>query len=107
VVIGGKSVAVPTDQGKAISQVIDEGQQIIISASGFLPAKLYASPSEAIVWTNLTNQPQQVVFDHFSVKSPVIAPGATWKWTTVSSESITYHSISGMHALVIVNPPGI
>ena len=71
VTIDGKKVAVPTDSGKPDSSDSDgDGQQIIISVGGFLPKRLYATPSDPVVWTNLTNQPQQVVFDHFAVHSP-------------------------------------
>jgi plastocyanin len=107
VTIAGKSVKVPTDGGQPISSVIDEGQQIIISAAGFMPARLYSSPGQAIVWTNLTNESQKITFDAFSVKSPAIPPGGTWSWTTNDSESIAYHSASGLKAVVTVNPAGL
>lgn len=100
-------MTVPTDEGKPISANIDDGQQIIISAQGFLPARLYSTNSEAIVWTNLTDQPQQVIFDYFSVKSPIIPPGGTYSYKTPASESIAYRSASGMHAVVTINPPGV
>jgi hypothetical protein len=105
--VGGKEVSVPTDGGRPINPQIADGQQIIISAAGFLPERLYSVPSEAIVWTNLTNQPQQVVFDYFAVTSPVIPPGGTFRYTTPSSESIAYHSKSGLHAVVTILPPGL
>jgi hypothetical protein len=107
VTVGGKSVTVPTDSGKAITAEVDDGQQIIISVGGFLPKRLYSSPSEPLVWTNLTNQPQQVIFDHFAVKSPVLPPGGTFSWSTAASESISYHSASGMHGVITINPPGV
>ncbi len=110
VTVDGKKVAVPTDSGRSIPsccQNIGDGQQIIITVGGFLPKRLYASPSVRVVWTNLTDQPQQVVFDHFAVRSPVIAPGGTFSWSSQDSESISYHSVSGMHAVLVLNPPGI
>ena len=107
VTIGSKTVKVPTDSGKPITAEDGDGQQIIISAAGFLPLKLYSTPSVPIVWTNLTDQDQKVAFDYFSVISPVIPPGGTFSWKTEDSESIAYHSYSGMHAVVVVNPPGI
>lgn len=107
VTVEGKKVAVPTDSGKPISPNIDDGQQIIITVGGFLPKRLYATPSDLVVWTNLTNQPQQVVFDHFSVRSPMIPPGGKYSWTSPASESISYHSVSGMHAVLVLNPPGV
>jgi hypothetical protein len=105
--VGGKTVKVPTDGGKPIDSQVDDGEQIVISASGFLPARLYSNPGQAIVWTNLTDQPQQIMFDAFAVTSPVIAPGATWSWKTQDSESIAYHSASGLTAVVTVLPPGL
>lgn len=105
--VGGKTVTVPIDGNKPINASVDDGQEIIISAVGFLPAKLYSSPGEAIVWTNLTNQPEKIQFDAFSVTSPVIAPGGTWSWKTQDSESIAYRSSSGMSAVVDVLPPGL
>ncbi|MFZ0667954.1 MAG: hypothetical protein WAM97_19565, partial [Acidimicrobiales bacterium] len=78
VTVGGKTVTVPIDSGKPAEPGIDSGQQIVISESGFLPSKLYSTPGDPIVWTNLTNQPQQVKFDYFAVQSPVIPPGGTW-----------------------------
>jgi hypothetical protein len=107
--IDGKTVKVPTDSGVSVAVNNDDadGQDIAISVAGFLPLKLYSTPSEPIVWTNLTDQPQQVIFDHFPVTSPVIPPGGTFSWKSASSESISYHSASGMHAVVVINPPGI
>jgi hypothetical protein len=107
VTVGGRTVKVPTDSGKPITTDVGDGQQIIISAAGFLPQKLYSTPTVPIVWTNLTEQDQQVVFDYFSVTSPVIPPGGTFTWKTAASESIAYRSSSGMRAVVVVNPPGI
>jgi hypothetical protein len=107
VAVGGKTVTVPTDGNKPVNPSVDDGQQIIISATGFLPAKLYSNPGSAIVWTNLTNQPQQVMFNAFAVTSPVIPPGGTWSWTTQDSESIAYRSASGLTAVVQVLPPGL
>lgn len=105
--VDGKTVKVPTDSGVSINNDVADGQEVIISVGGFLPLRLYSTPSESIVWTNLTDQPQQVIFDHFPVTSPVIPPGGTFSWKSASSESISYHSASGMHAVVVINPPGI
>jgi hypothetical protein len=107
VTIGQKTVKVPTDSGRPITSEVADGQQIIISAAGFLPQKLYSTPSVPIVWTNLTDQDEKVTFDYFSVTSPVIPPGGTFSWKTQDSESIAYRSSSGLHAVVVVNPPGV
>jgi hypothetical protein len=106
VVVGGKEVAVPTEIGTTpIAPQIDDGQQIIISAAGLLPARLFSDPKIPVTWTNLTDQPQQVIFDYLPVKSPVIAPGGTFSYTSLSSESIAYHTASGLHGVDTVNPP--
>jgi hypothetical protein len=107
--IDGKTVKVPTDSGVSVAKNNDvaDGQDVIISVGGFLPLRLYSTPSESIVWTNLTDQSQQVIFDHFPVTSPAIPPGGTFSWKSAASESISYHSASGMHAVVVINPPGI
>jgi len=107
VTIGDKTVTVPTDGGKPINASVDDGQQIVISASGFLPARLYSNPGKAIVWTNLTGQPQRISFDAFAVTSPLIVPGGSWSWKTQNSESIAYRSDSGLSAVVTVLPPGL
>lgn len=106
VVVGGKQVAVPTEIGTTpIAPQIDDGQQIIISAHGLLPARLFSNPKIPVTWTNLTDQPQQVIFDYLPVKSPVIPPGGTYSYTSLSSESIAYHTASGLHGVDTVNQP--
>lgn len=106
VVVRGKDVAVPTEIGTTpIAPDIDDGQQIIISAGGFLPARLFSTPKVPVTWTNLTDQTQQVIFDYLPVKSPPIAPGASFSWTSQSSQSIAYHTSSGLHGVDTVNPP--
>ena len=105
VIIQGSPVAVPTQYGgRPVSPLVDDGQQVIISATGFMPVRLFSAPGAAVTWTNLTNQSEQVMFDHLAVSSPVISPGGTWSWTTVSSQSISYHSVTGLHGVVTVNP---
>ncbi len=105
VTINGRPVAVPTEHGgRPITPVVDDGQAVIISAKGFLPARLFSSPGVPVTWTNLTDQSQRLVFDHLRVTSTVIPPGGSWSWTSVNSQSISYHSLSGLHGVVTVNP---
>ena len=99
-------VAVPTERAShPISSTIDDGQQIIISATGFLPPRLFSKPGIAVTWTNLTDEPQQVIFDYLPVKSPLIPPGGTFSWTSASSQSVAYKTGSGLHGVDTVNPP--
>ena len=49
VTVGGRTVKVLTDSGKPITTEDGDGQQIIISAAGFLPLKLYSTPSVPVV----------------------------------------------------------
>jgi len=103
VVVGGVSVAVPRQNlYRHVSPVVDAGQQILIAAAGFLPHRLFANPNVPVVWTNLTDQPQQVTFDHLPVTSPVIPPGGSWSWTSVNSQSISYHSVRGAAAVLAI-----
>ncbi|HXQ60251.1 MAG TPA: hypothetical protein VN799_09125 [Acidimicrobiales bacterium] len=106
VTVGGKAVAVPTEIGThPIAAAIDDGQQIIISAAGFLPHRLFSTPDEAVTWTNLTDEPQVVIFDYLPVRSPVIAPGGSFSWTSHSTQSIAYRTASGLQGVDTVNPP--
>ena len=43
-------------------------------------------------WTNDTDTPQSIVFDHLPVRSGVIPPGGTYTFTPDTVASITYHS---------------
>ena len=106
VVVQGRAVAVPTEEGTTpIAPQIDEGQHIIITARGMLPARLYSQSKEAVTWTNLTDEPQRVIFDYLPVRSPLIPPGGSFSWTSASSQSIAYHSASGLRGVDTVLPP--
>lgn len=71
VTVRGKTVAVPTEIGAhPIAAAIDDGQQVIISATGFLPQRLFSTPDEAVTWTNLTDEDQVVIFDHLRCGRP-------------------------------------
>ena len=47
---------------------------------------------QPVVWTNDTDTPQSIVFDHLPVRSGVIPPGGTYTYTPDTVASITYHS---------------
>lgn len=108
VVVDGKSVAVPYQIGtRPVSPIYDTGQHVLITVGGLLPKELFSARTYPVVWTNLTDQPQQVVFEHLPVTSPVIPPGGTWTFTSVSAQSISYHTHSGMHGVVQIQTPGV
>jgi hypothetical protein len=108
VTVGGRSVAVPTEIGTTpIAPTLDEGQQVIMAAGGLLPARLYSRPGVAVVWTNLTDQTERVIFDLLPVRSPPIPPGGSFSYTSLSSQSIAYHTSSGQHGVDTVLPPGL
>ncbi len=99
-------MAVPTEIGTTpIAPNIDDGQQIIISAGGLLPARLFSDPKIPVTWTNLTDQTEQVIFEYLPVTSPPIPPGGSFSWTSPSSQSIAYRTASGLHGVDTVNPP--
>ncbi len=88
-----------------ITQYIGTGQQIIIKATGLWPNTLYANDKLPITWTNLSGRPQKIIFDHIPVSSTVIPSGWQFVWKSPFGGSYTYHSASGLHALLILQAP--
>ena len=82
----------PAVQSGPVDPNFDFGQQVKITADGFQPLWLVSIIHQPIVWTNTTDAPQSVVFDHLPVRSGEIPPGGTYTWTPDSVASITYHS---------------
>jgi len=70
----------------------DFGQRVTITADGFRPLWLVSIIHQPVVWTNDTDTPQTIVFDHLPVRSGVIPPGGTYTYTPDTVASITYHS---------------
>jgi hypothetical protein len=85
----------PAAQSGPLDPNFDFGQRVTITAAGFRPLWLVSIIHQPIVWTNTTDTPQSVVFDHLSVRSGPIPPGGSYTWTPDSVASITYHS--GVH----------
>jgi len=82
VTIDGKSVVVPTEDGKdPIKPFGDTGQQIILTSTGVLPRSLYSSLHQPVVWTNLTSQPVTLTIEHVGLAPVTVQPGATYSWT--------------------------
>jgi hypothetical protein len=85
----------PAASSGPVDPNFDFGQRVTITASGFQPLWLVSIVNEPVVWTNTTDTPQSVVFDHLPVRSGTIPPGGTYTWTPDSVASVTYHS--GLH----------
>lgn len=94
---------VPHERGvRPINPTVDNGQQILITSSGFVPAQLFADVTKPVVWTNLSGTTQQVIFDVFPVHSPPIPPGAQFIWQPSTTVDIGYHSASGTKGALIL-----
>ena len=85
----------PAASSGSVDPNFDFGQHVTITAAGFQPLWLVSIVNQPIVWTNTTDTPQSVVFDHLPVRSGTIPPGGTYTWTPDSVASVTYHS--GLH----------
>ena len=68
------------------------GDTVVITDDGFAPEWLLAYPGKPITFRNESATTWSVVFDHQSVRSGPIAPGATFTWTSETPISITYHA---------------
>jgi hypothetical protein len=95
---GGASAPAPatpaasSKPAKTADTNFDFGQQVTITADGFRPLWLVSIIHQPVVWTNDTDTPQSIVFDHLPVRSGVIPPGGTYTYTPDTVASITYHS---------------
>jgi hypothetical protein len=97
VIVNGKSVNVPTEEGtKPIFSRIDTGQQVVYTSKGFLPAYLFAATGQPITFTNLTDDPVTVSFLGTGAKSAAIAPGESYSLTT-NVLQFQYHASNGDH----------
>jgi hypothetical protein len=88
-----------------VSSYISAGNTILIKSNAFWPQTLYANDQVAITWVNLSGRPQKVAFDHIPVGSAVIPPGWEFVWKSRFGGSLTYHSASGLHALLVLQAP--
>jgi hypothetical protein len=106
--VAGISTTVPREvPDRPINPVIDAGQQIVITAQGFEPKRLDASDALPVMWTNLSNAPQQLVFVALPVRSKVIPVGGQFVWNAHGvALSVAYHSVSGLSGVVDFQTPG-
>ncbi len=96
--VGGHEVLVPTEQGhEPVNPQTGFGQNIEITAAGFRPLKLYAAASTPIVFTNMTDRTQVVVFYDFPglKQSRPIASGTTWSFQYSGAINLGYGNRSG------------
>lgn len=102
VVLGGRTVTVPTDDGTPITPLQDSGQNVILTQKGFLPRVLYASRTAPVVYTNLSSRTVTISFPH-SPASPAatIASGGSYSYTPRSMQ-YEYTSSTGYSAYVVV-----
>lgn len=101
----GRRVVMPTEDGVAISRVLNSGQQIVILPRAFAPRILVADVHVRLTWTNLTTVAQRVVFLQLPVRSVVIPPGGKWSWLPRTGMNIHYRdSRFGFQGTVDFNP---
>jgi len=99
--IAGKHVRVPVEPGCGrITGQVGTGDQVIIGPAGVYPEHLFAQPKVRITFTNLTPHVQRVDFEYSAVRSPRIAPGGRWSWTSDTAISLTYDTSGGGHGLL-------
>lgn len=99
------STTVPHERGvRPINPTVDNGQQILITRSAFVPAQLFADVTKPVVWTNLSGTTQRVVFDVIAVHSPPIPPGAQFVWRPSTTLDLGYHSATGVRGALILQP---
>jgi hypothetical protein len=102
------TTTVPTERGnRPINVENDAGQEVVIGEHGQLaPEMLVADVSLPITWTNLSGAPQQIVFNDAPLRSPVIAPGQTFTWTSPGyGISLAYHLVNGATGRMVLQNP--
>jgi hypothetical protein len=96
--VGGHKVLMPTEKDhEPINAYSAFGQNVIITAKGFEPSKLYAADTAATVFTNLTDTTQEVVFYHFpnAANSGPIPPGGSYSLHYGGAIALVYGNRSG------------
>lgn len=96
--VGGRTVLLPTEEHhEPITAYSAFGQDVIITNTGFEPSKLYALSKIPIVFTNLTDSTQEVVFYH----SPTVAtsgpirPGGSYGFLYNATIALVYGNRTG------------
>ena len=113
VTIDNRQVRIPTEiHGQApdlVAGASQAGQQILITPSGIHPSLLLATQGIPVVWTNLTDRPQRVIFTNSPGQSEIIPPAGTFSIPTPRSQSYTFRTSGGLAGVLNVDPnvPGL
>jgi hypothetical protein len=97
--VGGHRVLLPTEEHhEPITAYSGFGQNVVITAKGFEPSKLYASSKAPVVFTNLTDLTQEVVFYHFPTvaNSGPIPPGESYSLRYAAAIALVYGNRTGI-----------
>jgi hypothetical protein len=109
--IAGHTILMPTEEHhEPIEAYSNFGQNVIITNQGFEPANLYASGTAPVVFWNLTDQTQEVVFYHVpgTASSGPIAPGGHYDFHYRFASALVYGNKSGSdvaHLYIGMCPP--
>jgi hypothetical protein len=98
VIVAGHRVKLPVEEhNDPISAYSAFGQNVIITNGGFAPHKLYARSKTPIVFTNLTDKVQEVVFHDFPSlsSSGPIKPAGSFSFEYTAVINVGYGNRSG------------
>lgn len=84
--------AATTREAHSPDPAFDYGFVVQITPTGFHPQTLVAACCMPIVWMNLTNRPNSVIFDVEPGGSGAIPAGGSWTFTPPNAEALAYHS---------------
>jgi hypothetical protein len=98
VIVAGHRVKLPVEEhNDPISSYSSFGQNVIITKGGFAPHKLYAQSKTSIVFTNLTDKVQEVIFHDFPnvSSSGPIRPAGSFSFQYQAAINVGYSNRSG------------
>ena len=94
--VSGPASPAPTSSGPPVSGPLPTGMGLTVQITngGFSPSQLLAPMGFPVVWKNVSDTTQSVVFDNFgkAVDSGPIRPGQKWSYNPNAQLSILYHS---------------
>jgi hypothetical protein len=103
ITLGGTEYPVPTEGGsRPIPSGNATGQQVILTAKGFLPRELFAPSHKPVVFTNLTDHTVTLTFEVTSQGPPAtLAPGQSTSFVPRATQ-FTYQSSTHYGGIVVV-----